>query len=90
MFDIIYDLKDPDDDQGRTYREVNNAKQHKLKIGQLVEAANGIRLFIYRQTRDCDGTPLYTLTATANAIDHPNPDLSYGYSEEDLVEVNHV
>ena len=88
MFMMIHDLKDPDDDQGRSYREVNNAKQHKLKIGQLVESANGIRLFIHQQTRDCDGTPLYVLAT--DTVDSLNNTLSYGYSERVLTEVKHV
>lgn len=58
----IADLKDPNDTQGRTYREVNNATTHKFKVGQLVEIDDGVRMFVAKQTRDCDGTPLYCLT----------------------------
>jgi len=58
----IADLKDPDDPQGRSYREVNNATDHEFKVGQLVEMASGARVFVAKQTRDCDGTPLYCLT----------------------------
>lgn len=92
MINTIHDLKDPNDDQGRTYREVNNAKQHKFKVGQLVEFRHGARLFVYRQTRDCGGTPLYVLTAhtTYHPNLNPNHTLLYGYSEEGLVEVKHV
>ncbi len=58
----IADMKDPDDPQGRTFREVNNVKEHKFAVGQLVEIDDGVRLFVAKQTRDCDGTPLYCLT----------------------------
>ena len=47
---------------GRSYREVNNAKTHSFKVGELVEIDHGVRLFVALQTRDCDGTPLYCLT----------------------------
>ncbi len=58
----VADLVDPTDPQGRSYREINNAKSHKFKVGDLVEIDGGVRLFIAKQTRDCDGTPLYCLT----------------------------
>ena len=61
MITLIADLKDPNDTQGRTYREINNAKKHTLKIGQLVEIDSGARMFIVQLSRDCDGTPLYYL-----------------------------
>jgi hypothetical protein len=58
----IADLTDPEDYEGRTYREVNMLKPHKISIGSLVELESGARLFVSKLTRDCDGTPLYTLT----------------------------
>ncbi len=58
----IADLKDPSDPEGRTWREINAAKKHKYAIGDLVELDSGARLFIADLTRDCDQTPLYTLT----------------------------
>jgi hypothetical protein len=58
----IADLTDPNDPNERSYREINNAKKHKFRVGQLVEIEHGVRLFVARQTRDCDGTPLYSLT----------------------------
>jgi hypothetical protein len=58
----ISDLKDPDDPLGRTYREVNNSKGHVFKVGELVELDSGVRLFVSKLTRDCDGTPLYSLS----------------------------
>lgn len=50
---------------GLTYRQLNNAKKHKFKVGQLVELEGGARLFVAKQTRDCDGTPLYSLTCSS-------------------------
>lgn len=57
----IADLTDPNDAEGRSYREVNNAIKHSFAAGELVELEYGVRLFITRLTRDCDGTPLYCL-----------------------------
>ncbi len=57
----ISDLKDPNDPEGRSYREVNNATEHSLEVGQLVEVEEGIRLLVVGHARDCDGTPLYHL-----------------------------
>lgn len=75
----ISDLKDPDDYQGRTYREVNNSTQHSFDAGDLVELENGVRLFVSKQTRDCDGTPLYSMSHKSNG------DASlHGFSEDDL------
>lgn len=41
----------------------NCEMEHKFPIGSLVEIRNGVRLFVIMHTRDCDGTPLYVLTA---------------------------
>jgi len=59
---ILHDCVDPDDKQGRTYKEVNMAKQHSYPIGTLVELEDGVRLWIVYHARDCDGTPLYELS----------------------------
>ncbi len=73
----VADFKDPNDSLGRTYREVNNATDHKLKLGQLVEVEDdGIRLFITKLSRDCDGTPLYSLGMRQS--------FTHGYTEECL------
>ena len=66
----IADLADPNAEQGRTYRQVNHALVHKHELGALVELSTGVRLFIAKQTRDCDGTPLYILT-------YENPEHTY-------------
>lgn len=60
---------------GKTVRENNLAREHKIPIGTLVEVrydewfGNGAcekvhaRLWVVEHARDCDGTPLYTLAA---------------------------
>lgn len=64
----IADLPDPNDEQGRTYREINLATKHKYELGQLVEFEDGVRLFITRHLRDCDGTPLYCFGFDGNTV----------------------
>jgi hypothetical protein len=66
----IADLKNPE--TGKTYREENNAKNHNIPLGTLVEVdfddsylespKKGLRLFVVGHDRDCDGTPLYSLS----------------------------
>ena len=80
----VADLKDPNDPQGRTYREVNNSTPHKYKVGQLVQLESGARLFINRLPRDCDGTPLYSLGAKSGHT------VLHGYAEEALTPIKHT
>lgn len=71
---MVHDLTDPADPEGRSFKEVNLTKTHKWPIGTLVECtyANGdnygVRMFVAELTRDCDGTPLYTLTPSLQDI----------------------
>ena len=71
-FIFIGDLEDPDN-PGKTIREVNLEKQHEIPLGALVEIKgfeeydyhryeNGLRLYVVKHLRDCDGTPLYGLS----------------------------
>ena len=47
---------------GKTAREENNARKHLFEVGELVECKETEDLFIIeKQTRDCDGTPLYSM-----------------------------
>lgn len=74
----IADLVDPNDKDGRTWRQINNAEGHNIPIGTRVTTYNNMVLFVTQHTRDCDGTPLYSLG---------NPDgknLTGGYSEGDI------
>jgi hypothetical protein len=56
-FVILYDLVDPNDPAGRSYRQINATKTHAIPLGALVEVDSGVRLFVVLQTRDCDMTP---------------------------------
>lgn len=48
---------------GKTHRDENYEIKHQLPIGALVEIVDdGVRLFVASHDRDCDGTPLYSLT----------------------------
>jgi len=49
------------EENGKTIKENNLAREHKYPIGSLVELENGERLFVMAYTRDCDGNPLYNL-----------------------------
>lgn len=85
----LADFTDPNDKNGRTYRQVNESKHHKFCIGDLVEIVTGARVFVAKQTRDCDGTPLYSLTPIkGDYIQHTegfgSPVWLNGYTEERL------
>lgn len=80
----IADFKDPNDDEGRSYREVNNSKNHRFTVGQLVELESGARLFVAKQTRDCDGSLMYSLTPE---LDSDKYNWVHGYGEDSLYEV---
>ena len=81
----VADLKDPNDPQGRSYREVNRDKRHKYAIGQLVEIENGCRLFVAKHTRDCDETPLYSLAVNLDYYDEIElMKWHHGYGEESI------
>lgn len=77
----IADLIDPNDSQGRTYREINLSTKHQFSLDDLVELNTGARLFIAKLTRDCDGTPLYSLSPD---VEDGHVKWIYGYSEDNL------
>ena len=79
----VADLKDPNDTQGRTYREVNNSINHKYEVGQLIEISNGARLFVALLTRDCDGAPVYSLSYEPENEHY----LFHGFGEDDMERV---
>lgn len=88
---MVSDLRDPNDDKGRSYKEVNADKSHKYKVGCLVELEHGARAFIAKQTRDCDMTPLYSLCFDVDDIEYINEALSgfsHGYDECNLRLIN--
>lgn len=85
----VADLVDPNDAEGRTYRQINAAMQHNISVNTLVELDNGCRLFVVWHGRDCDQTPLYYLGADKDDTEQlvtgrRNPGWNGGYSEESL------
>jgi hypothetical protein len=89
----VADTQDPNDDQGRSYREVNNSKSHIIPVGSLVEIDDGVRLFVVHNGRDCDGTPLYWLSIDKNDTvklrdGFINPGWDGGYIGESLTVVD--
>ena len=101
----IADLIDPDDPQKRTYREINAIKNHSIQVGTMVEVKNRNydnypyknypRAFVVHQGRDCDQTPLYSLSLDPLDTQPKNQTLNHmtwdsGYSEENLIVVSDV
>lgn len=65
----IMNLHDFVEENGKTIKENNLEKQHKFLVGDLVEIQkSGVRMFVVAQTRDCDGTPLYSLCPNKDNI----------------------
>lgn len=65
---------------GKTVRQNNEAKGHTIPLGSLVEIhgldsedsleseqLDGLRLFVVDHSRDCDGSPLYSLSFNKHA-----------------------
>ena len=81
---------------GKTIRENNLALRHNIPIGTLVEVkfdswfGGGAcwkvhaRLWVVSHTRDCDGTPLYSIGRYKKI----NVDRHHGFSEESLTVVD--
>jgi hypothetical protein len=88
----VADLPDPNDSQGRSYRQVNAAKTHKIPVGTLVEIETGARLFVVFQGRDCDQEPLYWLSPEADDTERADTRFGNrlwigGYGEDSLTVV---
>ena len=81
----VADFKDPSDNAGRTYRQVNAAKKHNIPIGALVEIETGERLRVMMHTRACDQTPLYSIGIPDDQDDAVSRlKWHHGYAEESL------
>ena len=68
MENIKFKLYDIVESNGKTIKENNLDKKHNIPIGSLVEFIGyenyeGVRMYIVSHDRDCDGTPLYSLSA---------------------------
>lgn len=79
----VADLRDPQNPQGRSYREVNASLAHAIPLGTLVELEGGERLRVMKHTRDCDQTPLYSLGVS----DSNDWTWSHGYCDHSLTVV---
>jgi hypothetical protein len=79
---ILADTVDPNDPEGRTYRQRNAAKAHAFPVASLVEMENGVRLFVAQHTRDCDQSPLYSLATDQDDLDGDY--WLHGFGEERL------
>lgn len=76
----IITLHDIVEDNGKTIKENNMEKPHNIPIGSLVEVTYDTwfgegacekviaRLFVVQHTRDCDGTPMYSLCKNKTLI----------------------
>lgn len=62
------------EENGKTVRENNLEKKHAIALGSLVEInidyipEHKLRLFVQEHSRDCDGTPLYSLSSDIKDI----------------------
>ena len=84
----VADLMDPNDPQGRTYRQVNAERTHAIPLGALVELETGERLRVMMHTRDCDQTPLYSLGVMGDEEGEiSRMKWQHGYCDESLVVV---
>jgi len=94
----IADLTNPE--TGKTYRQANLEKNHNIPLGTLVEVKFDdwfgagacwkvhARLWIIQHARDCDGTPLYTISRWKDPCASAAFKSSLcGFSEESLTPV---
>ncbi len=90
-FQFIHNFIDPNDPDGRSYKQINAEKEHQIPIGSLVEdIETGIRMFVVLHTRDCDMTPLYWLAPDKDDTERDYPNFANrkwdgGYPESSLV-----
>ena len=96
--DFIHHQVDPA--TGKTLKQVNQERRHKIALGTLAEVkfdawfGGGAcwkvhaRLWVVDHSRDCDGTPLYVLSRWRDPADARRfGDLHGGMSEEALTVV---
>jgi hypothetical protein len=85
---------------GKTIRQNNLEKQHRFPVGTLVEVrfdtwfGDGAcwkvhaRLWVVEHTRDCDGTPLYSLSRWNDAaFARQVHDIHHGFDEKSLTPI---
>lgn len=94
---MIHDIVEPN---GKTIRENNLEKTHKIPVGALVEVrfdswfGEGAcwkvhaRLWVVMHARDCDGTPLYSLSRWNDPeVAKVSRDMHSGFAENSLTPV---
>lgn len=96
---FIHDIVE---DNGRTIKENNLLISHKIPVGTLVEVkfdawwGNGAgwkvhaRLWVVSHDRDCDGSPLYTLSQwvdLAFAMKHNQVHTGFGEEKLTIIEI---
>lgn len=89
----VADMVDSNDVEGRTFRQVNASKTHKIPVGTLVEVSDSKeRLYVKNHTRDCDQTPLYSIGMLLDQGFDRNVygynTWNHGYTEDDLTVVS--
>tara|TARA_B100002019_G_C20904442_1_gene419694 strand:+ start:106 stop:447 length:342 start_codon:yes stop_codon:yes gene_type:complete len=68
---LVHNIKESN---GKTIRENNLEVKHSIPLGTIVEIdcdyceEHGLRLFVGLHSRDCDGTPLYSLTFNKSLV----------------------
>lgn len=70
---MFMNLADMVEENGKTVRENNEALQHNIPLYTMVEVESDepgkfLRLFVVEHARDCDGTPLYSLSFDKNSV----------------------
>jgi hypothetical protein len=87
-FQLVYEMIDPE--TGETYKQGNLKQNHKIPLDSIVEVLPydseisrgdhaGLRLYVVAHTRDCDGTPLYSLSFNKTAEVQENLEASQNY-----------
>ena len=97
QFIMIHDLVNPK--TGKTWKEENLEKRHNIPIGALVEVkwdawfGDGAcwivhaRLWVVGHRRDCDGTPLYSVSQWNDPAFGMTHDTHHGFGEESLTPI---
>jgi hypothetical protein len=95
----VYELTNPK--TGKTWLQENAELKHNIPIGTLVELIddnsgvhqrNGVRLYVVAHDRDCDMTPLYSMSAdkkdtVRQRAGFANSTWVHGWPEEALIVV---
>lgn len=94
---LVHNFINPE--TGKTYKQENLGKKHQIPIGSLVEVKYDAwygaacekvhaRLWVVAHTRDCDGTPLYTLSRWRHPELALRVDPRTGFGEESLTPID--